>query len=91
VVRKALADGIARSADVPDAGRIRPYLQAFTLGRPRYTAAEVRAQIAAVEDLGLNEWVLWNARGVYPSGAFRPVRQTARGANGAAGATSVSP
>ncbi len=91
VVRKALADGIRRAAAVPDAGRIRPYLQAFTLGRPRYTAAEVRAQIAAVEDLGLNEWILWNARGVYPSGALRPIRHTARAATGAAGATSVYP
>ena len=90
VVRKALADGIKRSADIPEAGRIRPYLQAFTLGRPRYTAAEVRAQIAAVEDLGLDEWVLWNARGVYPSGALRPVRQ-AQGTTGAAGSTSVFP
>lgn len=72
VVRRALEDGIRRSIHVREGGRIRPYLQAFTLGRPRYTAAEVRAQIAAVEDAGLREWVLWNARGVYPGAALRP-------------------
>jgi hypothetical protein len=72
VVRQALADGLRRSADVPNAARIRPYLQAFTLGRPRYTALEVRAQIEAAQDLGLTDWILWNARGVYPAGALRP-------------------
>ncbi len=71
VVRRALQDGVRRAAVVPEAARIRPYLQAFTLGRPRYTAAEVRAQIAAVEDTGLSEWILWNARGVYPARALR--------------------
>jgi hypothetical protein len=72
VVRQALADGIRRAARVEGPAAIRPYLQAFTLGRPRYSAAEVRAQIAAVEDAGLSEWVLWNPRGVYPAAAFRP-------------------
>lgn len=71
VVRRAVEDGVRRAAHLPAAGRIRPYLQAFTLGRPRYTAAEVRAQIAAVEDAGVDEWVLWNARGVYPARALR--------------------
>ncbi len=71
VVRRALEDGIQRTARLERPGRIRPFLQAFTLGRPRYTAAEVRAQIAAAEDAGIQEWVLWNARGVYPAAAFR--------------------
>lgn len=71
IVRRAVEDGIRRSAGLPRTARIRPYLQAFTLRRPRYTATEVRAQIAAVEDLGLTDWILWNARGVYPPGALR--------------------
>ena len=56
---------------------IRPYLQAFTIYRVRYGAEEVRAQIQAVEDAGLTDWVLWNARGVYPPDAFRPARPPA--------------
>lgn len=40
--------------------RVRPYLQAFTLGAPRYGAAEVRAQKQAVYDAGYHGWVLWN-------------------------------
>jgi hypothetical protein len=74
IVRRALEDGITRSAAVASAARIRPYLQAFTLRRPRYTATHVREQIRAVEDVGLTDWVLWNASGRYPAGALRPLR-----------------
>jgi len=71
VVKRALEFAIRRSAAVHGSAKIRPYLQSFTLGRPRYTAEEVRAQIRAAEDLGIDEWVLWNARGVYPAAALR--------------------
>lgn len=71
VVLRALGDAIRRSSTIRDPARIRPYLQSFTLGRPRYKAAEVRAQIEAVEDLGLTDWVLWNSSGLYPPGALR--------------------
>ncbi len=70
-VRRALEDGVARNARLANAPRIRPYLQAFSIYRVRYTADEIRAQIRAVEDVGLQDWVLWNARGVYPAGALR--------------------
>lgn len=81
MVRRALEDGITRSRDVPNAAQIRPYLQSFSIFGVRYNAAEVRAQIQAVEDVGLTDWVLWNARGVYPAGAFRAERRgTAAGA-----------
>ncbi len=76
IVKRALEYGIHRSAAIPGAAKIRPFLQSFTLGRPRYTADEVRAQIQAAEDLGIQDWVLWNARGVYPPAAFRPVTRT---------------
>ena len=76
IVKKALEYGIRRSAPIPGAAKIRPYLQSFTLGRPRYTGDEIRAQIQAAEDLGIQEWVLWNARGVYPPSAFRSVQRT---------------
>jgi hypothetical protein len=72
VVRHALVDGIARAAEVEGAARIRPFLQSFSIRRVVYTAIEVRAQIDAVEDLGLTDWVFWNASGRYPAAAFRP-------------------
>jgi hypothetical protein len=72
VVRRAIEDGIKRSAPLGETAEIRPWLQAFTLGAPRYTAFHVKEQIRAVEDLGIKSWVLWNARGVYDAGSFRP-------------------
>jgi hypothetical protein len=71
-VRRALQDAIARSRDMRKAARIRPYLQSFSIFRVRYTAAEVRAQIEASEELGLADWVLWNSSGNYPAAALRP-------------------
>ena len=50
---------------------IRPYLQAFTLGPPKYTPSHVREQIRAATELGLNSWVLWNPRSVYDRGYFK--------------------
>jgi hypothetical protein len=73
-VRRALQDAIARSRAMPRSAKIRPYLQSFSIFRVRYTAAEVRAQIEATEDLGLTDWVLWNSSGNYPPAALRPSR-----------------
>jgi hypothetical protein len=72
IVHRAVRDAVTRSASLENAARIRPYLQAFTIYRVRYGNQEVQAQIRAVEDAGLTDWVLWNARGVYPAGALRP-------------------
>lgn len=72
VVRRAVEDALRRNEREGHPVKVRPYLQAFTLRRPRYTGREVRAQIRAVEDLGLTDWILWNARGVYPPEALRP-------------------
>src|SRR5439155_421738 len=74
VVRAALSDALQRSRPHPAAAEIRPFLQAFTLGRrlPRYTPSEIREQIRAVEDLGITSWVLWNPRSVYQRESLRP-------------------
>ncbi len=77
IVRRALQDAVERSRGLATPAKIRPYLQAFTIYRVRYGPQEVRAQIQAVEDLGLTDWVLWNARGVYPPGALRPKARAA--------------
>ena len=74
IVRSALMDALQRSRSSPGGAEIRPFLQAFTLGRrlPRYTPFEIREQIRAAEDLGITSWVLWNPRSVYQRGALRP-------------------
>lgn len=71
IVRRALADGVERNRQlgVP-AAEIRPYLQAFTLGQPRYTPELVRDQIRAANDVGIHAWVLWNPRSDYDARIF---------------------
>jgi hypothetical protein len=77
VVRSALEDGQRRASQLPGpTAVIRPYLQAFTLGQPRYTPAMVRAQIRAAEELGITSWVLWNPRSEYDPRTFRPLQTT---------------
>ncbi len=72
VVSRALAAGVKRNEKVPNAARIRPWLQSFSIRRVRYGPKEIRAQIDATYDVGLTDWVLWNASGRYPAGAFLP-------------------
>lgn len=60
IVRKSLGHAVRRTEGVQGAAGIRPWLQDFTLGPPRYGPSHVRAQISAVYDAGLEEWVLWN-------------------------------
>jgi hypothetical protein len=76
VVRNALSEALERSRPLARAAAIRPYLQAFTLGRrkPRYTPHEIREQIRAAEELGIDTWVLWNPRSVYQRDSLRPYR-----------------
>ena len=77
VVRNALSEALERSRPLVKAATIRPYLQAFTLGRrkPRYTPHEIREQIRAAEELGIDTWVLWNPRSVYQRDSLRPYRE----------------
>jgi hypothetical protein len=70
VVKKALLDGLEKSDD--SSVIIRPWLQDFNLGSPRYGSKEVRAQINATYDAGLEEWILWNAGNRYTKEAILP-------------------
>jgi len=74
VVRRALEDGLRRSALMDRPASIRPYLQAFTLGAPRYTGEHVRAQIRAAADVGIDSWVLWNPRSDYREAGLAPAK-----------------
>ena len=46
---------------------VRPWLQAFTLGKPPYGPAEIEAQKKGAYDAGYDGWVLWN-----PGSKFEP-------------------
>ncbi len=73
VVYSALSDAVRRSAAVEGAGLTRPWLQDFSLGSPIYAGAEVRAQIQATYDAGIDEWILWNPGNRYTESALEPV------------------
>ncbi len=72
VVRHALSGALSRSEKIEGAGATRPWLQDFTLGEPAYGAPEVRAQIQAAYDVGIQEWVLWNSGSRYTEAALLP-------------------
>ena len=72
VVREAVEHGLRKSEAVVGAGQLRPWLQDFSLGQPPYGAPEVRAQIEAAYDAGIQEWVLWNPGSRYTAAALEP-------------------
>ncbi len=80
IIKLSLRDAIRKSVDQSQGEavikeKIRPWLQDFTLGYPSYGAAEVRAQIKAANDLGINEWLLWNPSVRYTKNALLPAVQ----------------
>lgn len=58
-----------------DPNKIRPWLQDFSLGQPRYTPDMVRAQINATYAAGLSSWMLWDAANKYSPAALLPKEQ----------------
>ena len=66
----ALEDAARRSRGIANAAKVVPWYQDFTLGPPRYGAAEVKAQIRAGYDNGVKSWLLWNPGSRYSVDAF---------------------
>ncbi|MDT8316844.1 MAG: putative glycoside hydrolase [bacterium] len=73
VVYNSLAVAQKRLKSSKASGRLRPWLQAFTasyLGEDRYQpyhGKQIKEQIKAVSDAGIDEWMLWNANNRYPN------------------------
>jgi len=49
---------------------LRPWLQDFTINH-KYRSEDVIAQIKAVEELGISEWLLWNSNSRYTEKAIK--------------------
>lgn len=66
-----------------NSGKLRPYLQDFSLGY-KYGPEEVKAQIKACYDNGVYDWLLWDPRCKYSLEAieemsgYKPPRQTVK-------------
>ncbi len=73
-VTHALYDAVKRNAHMENPGIIRPWLQSFTAswirGNISYGPEEVRAQIDAALELGIDEYLIWNAGNRYQPEAF---------------------
>jgi hypothetical protein len=66
VIHTAISRGRVRTEALGLKGqRVRPWLQAFSLGPPKYGAAEIEAQKKAVYDSGYESWVLWHPGSSY--------------------------
>jgi hypothetical protein len=77
VLDHALRGARVRNRGVKNAGQIVPWYQDFTLGKPRYGVAQLRAQMQAGYDNGLFSWMLWNAGSRYTVAALRPAIRSA--------------
>ncbi|NLA27020.1 MAG: putative glycoside hydrolase [Firmicutes bacterium] len=67
----SLAEAQRRLVQAGVSARLRPWLQSFTI-RHYYGVPEIRGQINAAYDLGIDEYLLWNAANYYNSDALRP-------------------
>jgi len=66
VIHTAISRGRVRTAALGLKGeRVRPWIQAFTLGPPKYGAPEIEAQKKAVYDSGYDSWVMWHPGSSY--------------------------
>ncbi len=68
-VWNALKDSLKRNAPLEEPAIIRPWLQSFTAswirGNIGYGPTEIRQQIDAAVELGIDEYLLWNANNRY--------------------------
>ncbi|MBI5624424.1 MAG: hypothetical protein HY924_11655 [Elusimicrobia bacterium] len=68
IIRRGIRDAVKRLG--PEAVKLRPYFQDFSLG-VRYDAAKVRDQILAAQRFGITSWILWNPQNRYTWAALR--------------------
>lgn len=68
-------DGNMRNKNLKTPAMVRPWIQDFTAawvkGHIQYGEAQVRAQIKAMKDNGVEEYLLWNANNRYSEGALK--------------------
>jgi hypothetical protein len=74
VVRGSMMEALEKNAAVAGDSVIRPWLQDFTaswvVGHIYYGYTEVRQQIVAAKELGIDSYMIWNASNVYDPRSF---------------------
>lgn len=71
VVDKAIKDAFKKNNSLEKGAIIRPWIQDFTLGQPKYTGEDVLKQIKALNDNGIEGYMLWNAGNKYSEDILR--------------------
>lgn len=74
VVRIAMMEAIERNAAQKNPGMIRPWIQGFSAnwvkGHIDYDAGTISSQLAACSELGIDEYIIWNATNTYDPMTF---------------------
>lgn len=74
IVRLSMSEAIERNAAQKKPGIIRPWIQGFTAtwvkGHIKYDAKAVGIQLAASQELGIDEYIIWNAANNYDPMSF---------------------
>lgn len=70
VIYKAMEQGLAKSGPLGYTADVyRPWIQDFNMGAT-YTTEMVEAQIKALDDLGIDSWLVWDPANTYTEAAF---------------------
>ncbi|WP_094756812.1 putative glycoside hydrolase [Caminicella sporogenes] len=74
-IDRGIKDALMRNKNIETPAIIRPWIQDFTAtwvkGHVKYGIKEVKAQIRALEDNGVSEFLLWNPANRYTEGALK--------------------
>lgn len=79
IVSKAMQDAIKRLNGNP--AKIRPWLQDFDLGFPPYRSEQLAAQIKALEDNGVHDFLFWNPSNKYELDRYTSLKTQSRSIN----------
>ncbi len=71
----AIKDAINRNKNLRSVAKLRPWIQDFTAdwvpGHINYGVREIKAQIKALKDNGIDEYMVWNAKAKYTKDAYK--------------------
>jgi hypothetical protein len=79
IVNKALQDGNKRLKG--STAKLRPWLQDFDLGFPPYRSEQLAAQIKALEDNGVYDFLFWNPSNKYDLQKYTSLKPQSRPIN----------
>lgn len=65
VVKGSMQEALEKNSSMENPSVIRPWIQDFDWEGIEYGPKEVRAQIIAAKELGINEYMIWNPSNVY--------------------------